>query len=35
MTLEDGSLTADCQFCGAHYVLDPTTLGFEAADDGQ
>ncbi len=30
MTLSDGSLTADCQFCGAHYVLDPKTLGFEA-----
>ncbi len=29
MTKADGSLTADCQFCGAHYVLDPTTLGFE------
>ena len=30
MTLEDGTLTADCQFCGAHYVMDPLTLGFEA-----
>ena len=29
MTKADGSLTADCQFCGAHYILDPTTLGFE------
>ena len=29
MTKVDGSLTADCQFCGAHYILDPTTLGFE------
>jgi len=29
------TLTADCQFCGTHYVLDPATLGFEAegADD--
>ncbi|SFR34699.1 Hsp33 family molecular chaperone HslO [Litoreibacter janthinus] len=37
MTKEDGSLTADCQFCGAHYVMDPKTLGFEAetSDDGQ
>lgn len=37
MTKEDGSLTADCQFCGAHYVMDPATMGFEAetADDGQ
>lgn len=31
MTLEDGTLTADCQFCGAHYVMDPKSLGFEAA----
>ncbi|MFQ3355873.1 MAG: molecular chaperone Hsp33 [Paracoccaceae bacterium] len=30
MTKKDGSLTADCQFCGAHYILDPSTLGFEA-----
>lgn len=37
MTKEDGSLTADCQFCGAHYVMDPNTVGFEAetSDDGQ
>ncbi|MFY0693021.1 MAG: Hsp33 family molecular chaperone HslO [Paracoccaceae bacterium] len=32
MTKDDGTLTADCQFCGAHYVMDPTTLGFEAED---
>jgi molecular chaperone Hsp33 len=31
MTTAEGTLTADCQFCGAHYVMDPTTLGFEAA----
>lgn len=30
MTTEDGRVTADCQFCGAHYDLDPATLGFEA-----
>ncbi|WP_118138366.1 Hsp33 family molecular chaperone HslO [Oceanicella sp. SM1341] len=30
MTNEDGNLTADCQFCGAHYEFDPRTLGFEA-----
>lgn len=30
MTTEDGTVTADCQFCGAHYVMDPGTLGFEA-----
>ncbi len=32
MTTENGDVTADCQFCGAHYVLDPATLGFEAKD---
>ncbi|MGB0659433.1 MAG: Hsp33 family molecular chaperone HslO [Mangrovicoccus sp.] len=30
MTTEDGIVTADCQFCGAHYEFDPKTLGFEA-----
>ncbi len=30
MTTEAGIVTADCQFCGAHYELDPQTLGFEA-----
>ena len=30
MTTEDGEVTADCQFCGAHYVFAPETLGFEA-----
>ncbi|MBS9717635.1 Hsp33 family molecular chaperone HslO [Pseudohalocynthiibacter aestuariivivens] len=30
MTTDEGTVTADCQFCGAHYVLDPKTLGFEA-----
>jgi molecular chaperone Hsp33 len=29
MTTEAGIVTADCQFCGAHYEMDPTTLGFE------
>lgn len=33
MTTDDGVVTADCQFCGAHYVLDPKTVGFEAGDD--
>ncbi|WGH77379.1 Hsp33 family molecular chaperone HslO [Jannaschia ovalis] len=36
MTTDDGIVTADCQFCGAHYEFDPETLGFEAtkgADD--
>lgn len=30
MTTDKGVVTADCQFCGAHYELDPKTLGFEA-----
>ncbi|WP_306110362.1 MULTISPECIES: Hsp33 family molecular chaperone HslO [Roseovarius] len=35
MTTEEGIVTADCQFCGAHYAMDPKTLGFEAeAQDG-
>ena len=34
MTKEDGTLTADCQFCGAHYIFDPATVGFEAKSDG-
>jgi len=29
MTTEAGVVTADCQFCGAHYDLDPATVGFE------
>ncbi|MDP5086731.1 MAG: Hsp33 family molecular chaperone HslO [Yoonia sp.] len=32
MTTEEGTVTADCQFCGAHYVFAPETLGFEAKD---
>lgn len=34
MTTDAGRVTADCQFCGAHYDLDPATVGFEAADQG-
>ena len=30
MTTDEGRVTADCQFCGAHYDLDPATLGFDA-----
>ncbi|WP_424977182.1 Hsp33 family molecular chaperone HslO [Leisingera sp. S232] len=30
MTNEDGRVTADCQFCGAHYDLDPASVGFDA-----
>ena len=36
MTTDAGIVTADCQFCGAHYEFDPRTLGIEAdrrADD--
>lgn len=32
MTTQDGRVTADCQFCSAHYDLDPLTVGFEAVD---
>ena len=35
MTTEDGFVTADCQFCGAHYTLDPATLGFDATESPQ
>lgn len=27
MTTEEGKVTADCQFCGAHYEFDPAELG--------
>ncbi len=30
MTTPEGKVTADCQFCGAHYILDPDTVGFDA-----
>jgi molecular chaperone Hsp33 len=30
MTTPEGVVTADCQFCGAHYEFAPETLGFEA-----
>jgi molecular chaperone Hsp33 len=33
MTTDDGRVTADCQFCGAHYDIDPLTVGFEAEKD--
>lgn len=32
MTTDDGRVTADCQFCGAHYDLDPATVGFDAEE---
>jgi len=31
MTTPEGIVTADCQFCGAHYEMDPKTLGLEVA----
>ncbi len=34
MTTPEGQVTADCQFCGAHYVLDPETVGFDAKESG-
>lgn len=30
MTTDDGRVTADCQFCGMHYDLDPKSVGFDA-----
>lgn len=35
MTTDDGIVTADCQFCGAHYEFDPRSLGFEATIDAE
>ena len=32
MTTPEGRVTADCQFCSAHYDLDPATVGFEAEE---
>ena len=32
MVTEEGTVTADCQFCGSHYTFQPDTLGFEAKD---
>ncbi len=32
MTTDKGNVTADCQFCGQHYVLSPNEIGFEAED---
>lgn len=33
MIADNGMVTADCQFCGAHYELDPKTLGFEGTGE--
>ena len=35
MTTDDGKVTADCQFCGAHYEFEPGTLGFEGTGNVQ
>ena len=32
MVTDQGIVTADCQFCGAHYEFAPETLGRGAAD---
>lgn len=34
MTTEAGEVTADCQFCGAHYAFDPADLGFDGGRRG-
>ncbi|NOX41732.1 MAG: Hsp33 family molecular chaperone HslO [Alphaproteobacteria bacterium] len=31
MTDSDGKVTADCQFCGAHYSFDPEMLGIDGS----
>lgn len=33
MTTDEGRVTADCQFCSAHYDLDPATVGFLSKAD--
>ncbi|SLN41594.1 33 kDa chaperonin [Roseovarius albus] len=35
MTTPEGTVTADCQFCGAHYTLDPKSVGFEAEEQAR
>lgn len=35
MTTPEGTVTADCQFCGRHYVFNPKSLGFEAEVDAE
>ncbi len=32
MTTDEGLVTADCQFCGAHYRMDPKSVGFEVEE---
>jgi molecular chaperone Hsp33 len=33
MITPEGTVTADCQFCGAHYEFDPSELGSRTDDD--
>ena len=33
MTTAEGIVTADCQFCGAHYEFNPAHLGFEGTSE--
>ncbi len=35
MTTQEGRVTADCQFCGAHYDMDAKSVGFEAAEQSE
>ena len=35
MTTDKGEIVADCQFCGAHYVMDPATVGKDAEAPGE
>ena len=32
MVTDEGVVTADCQFCGAHYEFDPASLGSGAEE---
>jgi molecular chaperone Hsp33 len=32
MTTSEGTVTADCQFCGAHYEFYPAEVGMDASD---
>ncbi len=34
MITDDGKVTADCQFCSAHYEFDPNEVGMDAGEQG-
>ena len=34
LTTPEGKVTADCQFCGAHYEFDPAELGVDGRPQG-